>query len=272
MRELAGIETDEEIWRRLAHQPVGATLRERPVLSRQISNGVVSEWQLPVSGDQFLQAFLRWPTGPFPRGTRAARRGPRPQSPSAASATRTPRTGSTRCPSWPLLTMFDYRFLSFELGQVATRPRGLRNGGLRTPPCRSGPGAVPRRQCRERRRRPVARVPWPSTCRGSTRPGRAARRNRCAQRLSGDDLAHRTEDLSATSTRAYGPLGAPVSRGPSRPRRHRGLGSAPSACSICSSDTRLQPIILVAATVTPSGIRAGLETSRIERLPDSRRA
>ena len=70
---------------------------------------------------QFLEAFLRWPTGPFPGA---------PELLAAVQAT-VPigclsNTNTThweyQVSSWPLLTMFDYRFLSFELGQVKPDP------------------------------------------------------------------------------------------------------------------------------------------------------
>ena len=100
MQELAGIDSDEEVWRPVAHQPLGAALRERPVLGRRIlerGRVRVGAADLPRAVPARSSASGRSVRSRARRSCSTEVR--RSRSRSAVSATPTPPTGSTRWPA-----------------------------------------------------------------------------------------------------------------------------------------------------------------------------
>jgi glucose-1-phosphatase len=115
MLELTGIESEEELWRRWLTCRWVRRFESGGCSETEFAAGVVADWQLEISPAAFLEAFRRWPVGPLPGA--------------AELVARTRASVATGCFSntnvlhwrdhiaaWPLASLFDHRFLSFELG------------------------------------------------------------------------------------------------------------------------------------------------------------
>ncbi|MGD0394965.1 MAG: HAD family phosphatase [Acidimicrobiales bacterium] len=121
MQELAGIEGEEEIWRRWLTSPWVRRFESGRCSADEFSNGVVSEWGLPVSAEQFMDAFLQWPTGPFP-GAPELLDEVRATVPIGCLSNTNTAHWEYQVATWPILELFEYRFLSFDLGLVKPDP------------------------------------------------------------------------------------------------------------------------------------------------------
>ena len=117
MAELAGITSDEEVWRRWLTSPWVRRFESGRCTANEFSNGVVSEWGLPVSPEQFLQVFRGWPIGPYPGASELVTEVRRTVPIGCLSNTNTTHWDD-QVARWPMLDLFDYRFLSFDLGLV----------------------------------------------------------------------------------------------------------------------------------------------------------
>jgi len=117
MLELTGIQSEEELWRRWLTCRWVRRFESGDCSEAEFAAGVVADWQLELSAAVFLEAFRDWPAGPLPGA--------------AGLVAQTRASVATGCFSntnalhwhdhiagWPLTGLFDYRFLSFELGQV----------------------------------------------------------------------------------------------------------------------------------------------------------
>jgi FMN phosphatase YigB (HAD superfamily) len=115
MRDLAGIEDDDEVWRRwLSCQWVRAFERGN-CSPEDFAAGVVADWSLAVTPDEFLASFAGWVRGPYPG------------APELVAAVRSVVPvgclSNTNALHWErhftlveFMDDFDPRFLSFELG------------------------------------------------------------------------------------------------------------------------------------------------------------
>ena len=66
LRELAGIESDEELWTRWLGCTWVQSFESGACTPEEFAAGFVSEWMLDLSPDDFLAEFATWPQGPFP--------------------------------------------------------------------------------------------------------------------------------------------------------------------------------------------------------------
>ena len=132
MQELAGIEGEEEIWRRWLTSPWVRRFESGRCSADEFSNGVVTEWGLPVSAEQFMDAFLQWPTGPFP-GAPELLAEVRATVPIGCLSNTNTTHWEYQVASWPILELFDYRFLSFDLGLVKPDPALFETVAARLP-------------------------------------------------------------------------------------------------------------------------------------------
>ncbi len=71
MRELTGIDSDDELWRRWLGCPWVRRFESGQCSADEFAAGVVADWQLTVAPQVFLDAFEAWPVGPFPGAHRA---------------------------------------------------------------------------------------------------------------------------------------------------------------------------------------------------------
>ncbi len=78
---------------------------------------MVAEWGLAVPPEQFLELFRAWPIGPLP-GSSELLAEARQAVPIGCLSNTNSVHWEEQTRRWPLLGMFDYRFLSFDLGQV----------------------------------------------------------------------------------------------------------------------------------------------------------
>jgi putative hydrolase of the HAD superfamily len=115
MLELTGIQSEEELWRRWLTCRWVRRFESGGCCETEFAAGMVADWQLELSASAFLEAFRDWPAGPLPG------------APELVAQTRA--SVATGCFSntnalhwhghlatWPLMGLFDHRFLSFELG------------------------------------------------------------------------------------------------------------------------------------------------------------
>jgi glucose-1-phosphatase len=83
----------------------------------EFSTGFVTEWELGISPERFLEIFLAWPVGPYP-GTTELLAEVRRSVPIGCLSNTNAMHWEHQSAQWPMLAMFDHRFLSFELGLV----------------------------------------------------------------------------------------------------------------------------------------------------------
>ena len=118
MRELARIDSDDEVWRRWLTCRWVRTFEGGGCSAADFAEGVVSDWGLPISGAEFLDRFRGWLAGPFP-GADELVRAVREVCPVGCLSNTNPVHWDGALLRWPrFFEMFDYRFLSFELGRV----------------------------------------------------------------------------------------------------------------------------------------------------------
>ncbi len=115
MRELTGIESDDELWRRWLGCPWVRRFERGDCSAEDFAAGMVEEWQLPVGPAVFLDAFGTWARGPLP-GADALLAAVRSSMPVGCLSNANALHWERNLGRWPILDAFDYRFLSFELG------------------------------------------------------------------------------------------------------------------------------------------------------------
>lgn len=115
MRELAGIENDDELWRRWLECPWVRSYERGECSADEFAQGVVDDWGLTVEPAAFLATFAAWPIGPYP-GAEALVANVRESVPVGCLS----NTNAGHCDDhfsrWPIFDAFDFRFLSYELG------------------------------------------------------------------------------------------------------------------------------------------------------------
>ena len=116
MRELAGIDDVDEVWRRwLACEWVRAFERGH-CSADEFAAGVVADWDLAIDGPAYLAAFSGWIGDALPGAAelvadvRAVAR--------VGCLSNTNAVHWVHWARWPFLHDLDFRFLSFELGLV----------------------------------------------------------------------------------------------------------------------------------------------------------
>jgi glucose-1-phosphatase len=115
MLELTGIESEEELWRRWLTCRWVRRFESGACSETEFAAGVVADWQLDISPAAFLDAFRSWPVGPLPGAAELVA-----QTRSSVATGCFSNTNALhwhdRISAWPLTSLFDHRFLSFELG------------------------------------------------------------------------------------------------------------------------------------------------------------
>lgn len=115
MGEMAGIDDDEEIWRRWLACPWVRRFERGGCTPEEFAAGVVDEWALPVEPAAFLASFATWPRGPYPGAVELVAE--------VQALVPVGVLSNTNALHWEqhgqmlsFLDGFDHRFLSFELG------------------------------------------------------------------------------------------------------------------------------------------------------------
>ena len=117
LQELTEAVTDETMWHRWLKSPWVRRFERSECSEAEFSTGFVEEWQLDVSPQRFLDLFRDWPIGPFP-GAAELLVDVRQSVPIGCLSNTNSMHWSFQTSQWPMLGLFDFRFLSFELGLV----------------------------------------------------------------------------------------------------------------------------------------------------------
>lgn len=117
LQELAGIASEEGVWARWLASPWVREFERGTCSATEFSVGMVSEWQLDISPERFLEIFRAWPIGPYP-GVQELVASVQRSVPIGCLSNTNALHWEYQSAAWPMLGMFDLRFLSFELGLV----------------------------------------------------------------------------------------------------------------------------------------------------------
>jgi glucose-1-phosphatase len=124
LREMSGIDSDEELWRRwLTSEPVRRFERGAGT-DDEFAAALVEEWGLPLTAAELLAAFPGWLVGPYDGAVELVRE--------VAEVTRVACFSNTNrihweagVSRWPLIKEFDRAFVSFEIGAVKPDPEAF---------------------------------------------------------------------------------------------------------------------------------------------------
>ncbi|HET6817624.1 MAG TPA: HAD family phosphatase [Mycobacteriales bacterium] len=124
LRQMSGIESDEELWRRwLTSEPV-RRFESGLGSDEEFAAALVVDWQLPITPDELLEMFPGWLVGAYDGAVELVRE--TAQHARVACFSNSNRlhweAGVER---WPLLKEFDRAFVSFEIGAVKPDPEAF---------------------------------------------------------------------------------------------------------------------------------------------------
>jgi putative hydrolase of the HAD superfamily len=117
MKELSGIEDDDEIWRRWLECRWVRDFERGGCSAEDFAAGVVADWELPITADGFLVAFRSWLGGPL-EGAEALVHETREHVKVGCLSNTNSLHWADHGDRWDLMAAFDYRFVSFEVGHV----------------------------------------------------------------------------------------------------------------------------------------------------------
>ncbi len=117
MKQLAGIEDDELLWHRWLTCPWVRRFECGGCTNDEFATGMVDEWELDVTPEDFLDQFRSWIGGPLP-GADALVDQVRRTHPAGCLSNTNALHWDHNFVRWPILDAFDFRFLSFQLGIV----------------------------------------------------------------------------------------------------------------------------------------------------------
>jgi len=117
MKQLAGIASDDELWRRWLTCPWVRSFERGDCSAADFAKGLVTDWDLPLEPQGFLAAFESWPGGPL-AGADLLVQSVRAAVPVGCLSNTNVLHWDSQFRRWPILDGFDFRFLSFELGIV----------------------------------------------------------------------------------------------------------------------------------------------------------
>src|SRR3954454_15911260 len=123
MKRLAGIDTDDELWRRWLTCRWVRTFERGECSPDDFASGVIDDWGLSIEPAAFLTEFESWPGGAY-AGAEALVDEVRTHMPVGCLSNTNAVHWDSQFAQWPILHSFDFRFLSFELG-IVKPDRGL---------------------------------------------------------------------------------------------------------------------------------------------------
>jgi putative hydrolase of the HAD superfamily len=116
MRDLAGIESEAEVWRRWLACDWVRRFERGDCSPSQFAAGVVADWDLPITSDDFLERFQQWPAGLYEGALEMVDAVRRQAVVGCLSNTNSLHWGAME--AWGLGTAFDHSFLSYRIGLV----------------------------------------------------------------------------------------------------------------------------------------------------------
>ncbi|HVV77502.1 MAG TPA: HAD family phosphatase [Mycobacteriales bacterium] len=117
MRELAGIDSDAELWRRWLECEWVRRFERGQCSPEDFADGMVGEWGLPMTGAEYLVTFGDWVQEPYDGAEELVvetSERVRVAMLSNMNAVHWDRAVS----AWPLIKRFDHVFTSFQLGLI----------------------------------------------------------------------------------------------------------------------------------------------------------
>lgn len=117
MKALAGIESDDEMWRRWLTCRWVRSFERGECSADDFAAGVVADWELAVAPQTFLDAFRSWPGAPLPGADELVASVRAVAAAGCLSNTNAMHTDH-QFAKYPIFDAFDYRFLSYQLGFV----------------------------------------------------------------------------------------------------------------------------------------------------------
>jgi HAD superfamily hydrolase (TIGR01509 family) len=117
MKAMAGIESDDELWERWLTCRWVRKFERGHCSPDQFAAGMVEDWQLALSPNEYVQAFSSWIGGTLP-GAHELVVEVRQLVPIGCLSNTNQIHWEAHFSQWPLVTELDHRFLSFEVGAV----------------------------------------------------------------------------------------------------------------------------------------------------------
>jgi HAD superfamily hydrolase (TIGR01509 family) len=115
MRELSGISSDDELWSRWLSCPWVRSFESGACSDVAFARGVIEDWGLSISPAAFLEEFRTWPSGPL-AGAEDLVMEVMARVPVGCFSNTNALHWHDHLMGWPLVGLFDTRFLSFEIG------------------------------------------------------------------------------------------------------------------------------------------------------------
>jgi HAD superfamily hydrolase (TIGR01509 family) len=115
MRELSGISSDDELWSRWLSCPWVRSFESGSCSDEAFARGVVEDWGLSISPAAFLEEFRTWPSGPL-AGAEELVTEVMARVPVGCFSNTNALHWHDHLMGWPLVRLFDTRFLSYEIG------------------------------------------------------------------------------------------------------------------------------------------------------------
>ena len=117
MKSLSGIADDEDLWRRWLACRWVRSFERGGCTPEDFAVGVVTDWRLAITPNEFLDAFRSWVKGPLDGADALVRDAQRNVKVGCLSNTN-PVHWEYNHNRWAILDAFDVRLLSFEMGCV----------------------------------------------------------------------------------------------------------------------------------------------------------
>jgi putative hydrolase of the HAD superfamily len=117
MRELARIESDEELWRRWLGCEWVRRFERGQCAPEAFADGMVGEWQLPMTGAEFLATFGDWVQHPYDGAEELVAETSERVCVAMLSNMNAVHWDAA-VSGWPLIKHFDHVFTSFQLGLI----------------------------------------------------------------------------------------------------------------------------------------------------------
>ena len=117
MRELAGIDSDDELWRRWLGCEWVRRFELGQCTPEAFGDGMVGEWQLPLTGPEFVALFGDWVQQPSDGAEELVAETAEHVAVAMLSNMNAVHWERSVA-SWPLVKRFDHVFMSFQLGLI----------------------------------------------------------------------------------------------------------------------------------------------------------
>jgi putative hydrolase of the HAD superfamily len=117
LRELAAIDSDDELWRRWLSCEWVRRFERGHCTPQDFAAGVVNDWKLPITGAEFLTTFEGWVQAPF-EGAEELVADTAERVTVAMLSNMNPVHWDLAVSGWPLVSRFEHVFTSFQLGLI----------------------------------------------------------------------------------------------------------------------------------------------------------